>query len=85
VGYYLGSYIAAGTVRPNAPADKELRAGRGHASSSQASQPVPLLQFVARPIERFTGAFVEELGKWAARAVIVLVVAAASGYILLPA
>lgn len=38
-----------------------------------------------RPIERFTSAFVEELGKWAARVVIALVVAAASGYILLPA
>lgn len=37
-----------------------------------------------RPIDRFTGAFVEELGKWAARVVIALVVAAASGYILLP-
>jgi hypothetical protein len=37
-----------------------------------------------RPIDRFTGAFAEELGKWAARVVIALVVAAASGYILLP-
>jgi hypothetical protein len=37
-----------------------------------------------RPIDRFTGAFVEELGKWAARVAIALVVAAASGYILLP-
>ena len=37
-----------------------------------------------RSIDRFTGAFVEELGKWAARVVIALVVAAASGYILLP-
>ncbi|MDE0879625.1 MAG: hypothetical protein OSB00_13330 [Sphingomonas bacterium] len=37
------------------------------------------------PIDRFTGAFVEELGKWAARIVIALVVEAASGYILLPA
>ena len=38
-----------------------------------------------RPIDRFTGAFIEELSKWAARMVIALVVAAASGYILLPA
>jgi hypothetical protein len=38
-----------------------------------------------RPIDRFTGAFGEELGKWAARVVIALGVAAASGYILLPA
>lgn len=37
-----------------------------------------------RPIDRFTGAFVEELGKRAARAVIALEVAVASGYILLP-
>ena len=37
-----------------------------------------------RLIDRFTGAFVEELGKWAARVVIALVVAATSGYILLP-
>lgn len=37
-----------------------------------------------RPFERFTGAFVEELGKWAARVMIALVVAAVSGYILLP-
>lgn len=38
-----------------------------------------------RLIDRFTGAFVEEIGKWAARLVIALVVASASGYILLPA
>jgi len=38
-----------------------------------------------RLIDRFTGAFVEEIGKWAARVLIALVVAAASGYILLPA
>jgi len=38
-----------------------------------------------RLIDRFTGAFVEEIGKWAARLVIALVIAAASGYILLPA
>lgn len=36
-------------------------------------------------IDRFTGAFVEELGKWAARVVIALGVAAISGYVLLPA
>ena len=38
-----------------------------------------------RLIDRFTGAFVEEIGKWAARVVIAFVVAVASGYILLPA
>ncbi|MFZ5744377.1 MAG: hypothetical protein ACOY7T_07840 [Pseudomonadota bacterium] len=38
-----------------------------------------------RLIDRFTGAFVEEIGKWAARVLIALVVAAASGYILLHA
>lgn len=37
-----------------------------------------------RPIDRFASAFAEELGKWAARVVIALVVAVASGYILLP-
>lgn len=37
------------------------------------------------PTARFTGAFAEELGKWAARLVIAAVVALAGGYILLPA
>lgn len=37
-----------GPVRANAPAGNDLRAGRGDASSSQASQPVPLRQLVAR-------------------------------------
>jgi transposase InsO family protein len=35
-----------GTVRPNAPPGKELRAGRVHASSEEASEPVPLLQLL---------------------------------------
>jgi hypothetical protein len=38
-----------------------------------------------KPIDRFTCAFIVDLGKWAARVVIALVVEAASGYILLPA
>ena len=38
-----------------------------------------------RLIDRFAGAFVEEIGKWSARVVIALVIGAASGYILLPA
>jgi hypothetical protein len=37
-----------------------------------------------KPIDRFTGAFVEELGKWAARVVIAAVVAVAGGCILMP-
>ena len=37
-----------------------------------------------RLIDRFTGSFVEEIGKGAARVEIALVVVAASGYILLP-
>jgi hypothetical protein len=38
-----------------------------------------------RLIDRFTGAFVEEIGKWVARVLIALMVATASGYFLLPA
>ena len=37
-----------GTVRPNAPAGNQGRVGGRHASSAQASQPVPLLQLVVR-------------------------------------
>ena len=36
-----------GSVRANAPAGKEMRAGRRNASSSQARQPVSLLQLLA--------------------------------------
>lgn len=38
----------------------------------------------SKPLDRFAGAFLEELGRWSARLVIVAVVALASGFIVLP-
>lgn len=37
-----------------------------------------------KPVDRFTGAFVEELGRWSARLVIAAMIALASGFIVLP-
>jgi hypothetical protein len=34
--------------------------------------------------DRFTGAFLEELGKWSARLLIAAAIALASGFIILP-
>lgn len=38
----------------------------------------------SKPLDRFTGAFLEELGRWSARLVIATVIALASGFIVLP-
>ena len=38
----------------------------------------------SKSIKRFTGAFLEELGRWSARLVIAAVIAVASGFIVLP-
>ena len=42
-----GLDLGKGSVRTNAPAGKEMRAGGSDASSSQAGQPVPLLQLIS--------------------------------------
>ena len=36
------------------------------------------------PVDRFTAAFLEELGRWSARLVIAAVIALASGFVVLP-
>jgi hypothetical protein len=38
----------------------------------------------SKPVDRFTGAFLEELGRWSARVVIAAIIAIASGFIVLP-
>lgn len=38
----------------------------------------------SKPLDRFTGAFLKELGRWSARLVIAAVIALASGLIVLP-
>lgn len=38
----------------------------------------------SKPLDRLTGAFLEELGRWSARLVIAAVIALASGFIVLP-
>jgi hypothetical protein len=38
----------------------------------------------SKPLDRFTGAFLEELGRWSARLVIAAAIALASDFIVFP-